>query len=470
MTKHDQNDGNGSAHGASSLPVIPIDRTTEEQYLRQIFVRAQMTQFVEKPFVVARADGVYYWDTEGNRYLDAIAGIYVASVGHNNRRVIAAIREQLDVLAFSPPMHGTNALAIQLANQLAAVAPGDLSAVKFCGGGAEATETAMTMARQYHKLRGDAMKFKIISRYDSWHGATLGALSASGLASRQTVAEPMAGGFVKVFPPTCYRCPFDKSYPDCKITCATLIGDVIEKEGPDTVAAVMVEPIGNTGGIVDPPDEYLPLLREICDRYNVLLIFDEIITSMGRTGQIFAAETFGVLPDLLCLGKGLSGGYGPIFGVICRRPVADVFWGDAATNPGLVTGHTYEGNPLSCAAAMATLAEIVDRDLCANARLVGERLHRGLQGLAEHGIVGDIRGKGLMLGVEFVADPATKRRFKTPIGTLIGQRAQQHGLLTRYDEHWLALGPPLIITEDEADEIIAILDQTIGEVLAEGVN
>ena len=232
---------------------------------------------------MARADGVHYWDVDGNRYLDALSGIYVASVGHNNRRVIEAIRRQLDTLHFSPPMHGTNPVAVQLANLLAELAPGDLSTVKFQCGGAEVTEAAIKLARQYHRLTGSPGKYKIISRYLSWHGSTLGSLSASGLKSRKTVNEPMAPGFLHVFPPTCYRCPFGKTYPDCGITCATIVEQVVAMEDPDTVAAIMVEPIGHTGGVIDPPDEYLPILREICDRHNVLLIFDEVITGIGRT-------------------------------------------------------------------------------------------------------------------------------------------------------------------------------------------
>ena len=189
-------------------------------------------------------------------------------------------------------------------------------------------------------------------------------MSASGLKSRKTVNEPLAPGFIHVFPPTCYRCPFKKTYPDCDITCATLIGDVIEMEDADTVAAVMVEPIGHTGGIIDPPPEYLPTLRKICDQYNVLLVFDEIITGMGRTGRMFAAETFGVVPDAICTAKGLSGGYVPLSALLCRRPIADAFWGPVETNPGFVEGHTFEGSPLACAAGIAVLREIVERDLC----------------------------------------------------------------------------------------------------------
>src|SRR2546430_79031 len=259
---------------ASLMPdLISQAQASEEQFLRQIFVRDQMAEWSRQPLIMARADGIHYWDTSGKRYLDALSGIYVVAVGHNNRRVIEAIRLQLDTLHFSPPMHGTNPVAIQLANVLAELAPGDLSTVKFQCGGSEVTEAAIKLARQYHKLTGSPRKYQIIKRYMSWHGSTLGSLSASRLKSRKTVNEPLAPGFLHVFPPTCYRCPFGKTYPDCGITCATIIENVIEMEDPATVAAIIVEPIGHTGGIIDPPEEYLPILRNLSDRLNALLIF-----------------------------------------------------------------------------------------------------------------------------------------------------------------------------------------------------
>jgi adenosylmethionine-8-amino-7-oxononanoate aminotransferase len=453
----------------SPLDLISFAQTTEERFLRQIFVRDQMAEWTKHPLIMARADGVHYWDVTGKRYLDALSGIYVVSVGHNNRRVIDALHRQLDTLNFSPPMHGTNPVAVQLANLLAEVAPADLSAVKFQCGGSEVTEAAIKLARQYHKLTGSPGKYKVISRYLSWHGSTLGSLSASGLKSRKTVNEPLAPGFLHVFPPTCYRCPFGKSYGECGITCATLVGDVIDMEDPATVAAVIVEPIGHTGGIIDPPEEYLPILREVCDRHNVLLIFDEIITGVGRTGRMFAAETFGVIPDVICTGKGLSGGYVPLSAMICRRTIADTFWGPVAENPGFVEGHTFEGNPLSCASGLAVLREILENDLCTNARKQGERLRAGLGRLAQkHGVIGDIRGKGLFQGIELVKDRATKERFAADValGVRVGRRALDKGLLTRFDPHWIAVGPPLVATAEHIDEIVDLLDRSLGEELA----
>jgi adenosylmethionine-8-amino-7-oxononanoate aminotransferase len=453
----------------TTLPDLIADaQTTEERFLRHIFVRDQMAEWSRQPLVMARADGMHYWDVAGKRYLDALSGIYVVSLGHNNRRVIEAIHRQLDTLHFSPPMHGTNAPAVQLAALLAELAPGDLSAVKFQCGGSEVTEAAIKLARQYHKLTGNPGKYKILSRYLSWHGSTLGSLSASGLKGRKTVNEPLAPGFIHFFPPTCYRCPFGKSYPECGITCATLVGSVTEMEDPDTIAAVMVEPIGHTGGIIDPPPEYLPVLREVCDRHNVLLIFDEIITGAGRTGHLFAAETFGVIPDVLCTAKGLAGGFAPLSAMICRRGIADAFWGPLAENPGFVEGHTFEGNPISCAAGIAVLREILERDLCTNVRKQGARLRAGFEALAKkYGIIGDIRGKGLLQGIEFVRNVATKEPFPTELafGLRVGRRALANGLLCRFDPHWLAFGPALVCTPEHIDEMLALLDRSIAEAL-----
>ena len=453
----------------SAIPDLISDaQTTEEAFLRHIFVRDQMAEWSKSPLVMAKAQGVFYWDVAGKRYLDALSGIYTVSVGHDNRRVIDAIRKQLDTLCFSPPMHGTNPVAIRLATMLAELAPGDLDAVKFQCGGSEVTEAAIKLARQYHRLTGNPGRYKVISRYMSWHGSTLGALSASGLKSRKTVNEPMAPGFLHVFPPTCYRCPFGKAYPECEITCASLIEQVIEMEDPATVAAIMVEPIGHTGGIIDPPPEYLPILRQICDKYGILLIFDEIITGIGRTGDLFAAITFGVTPDVICTAKGLSGGYAPISAMICTRKIADVFWGPIATNPGFVEGHTFEGNPISCAAGIAVLTEILERDLCGNARERGRQLRAGFERLAaKYGVIGDIRGKGLLQGVEFVQDVKTKRSFPAEIGigVRIGRRALANGLLCRFDPNWLAFGPALVVTAEQLDDMLEVLDRSMGEAL-----
>jgi adenosylmethionine-8-amino-7-oxononanoate aminotransferase len=245
---------------------------------------------------------------------------------------------------------------------------------------------------------------------------------------------------------------------------------VIDMEDPATVAAIMVEPIGHTGGLIDPPEEYLRILREICDRHNILLVFDEIITGVGRTGQMFAAQTFGVTPDVICTGKGLSGGFIPLSAMICRKGIADVFWGPIETNPGFVEGHTWEGGPVACAAGIAIIQEILERDLCGNSREQGGRLRTGFERIArKYGVIGDIRGKGLFQAMEFVADRNTKAQFpaKPGFGVRVGKRALEKGLLCRFDPHWIAFGPALTVTGEQIDEMVAILDESLGEILNE---
>src|SRR5208282_627778 len=276
------------------------------QHLKRLFLDfMQMKEFAEHPIIMKSASGVWYEDVAGKKYLDGLSGIFVVNAGHGNRRIIDAMKKQLDEITFAPPLYSTNLRALELAELISKLTPGDLHTVKLLSGGSEATETAMKLARQYHRQTGNPHKYKIISLYDGFHGTTMGALGASGTTKRKTAFEPFGSGYVHVFPPTCYRCPYGLKYPDCHILCARIVEDVIKKEDPSTVSALIVEPISNTGGIITPPDEYFKILREICDKYNVLLIFDEIITGFGRTGEMFAAQTFGTTPDIICLGKGM---------------------------------------------------------------------------------------------------------------------------------------------------------------------
>jgi adenosylmethionine-8-amino-7-oxononanoate aminotransferase len=440
---------------------------SEESLKRIVLDLRQMKTFIEKPLIITKANGVWYEDVDGKKYLDGISGIFVVNVGHNNRRVIESIQKQLGELEFSPPLHSTNPSAILLANKVAEIAPGDLNTVKLVSSGSEATETAMKMARQYHHQTGHPNKYKVISRYWGFHGATLGALSATGTPSRKWMFEPVLQGFVHVWPPTCYRCPFGLNYPDCGIRCATIIEDTVKMEGPETVAAIILEPIGNTGGIITPPPEYLPIVRQICDRYNLLLIFDEIITGFGRTGQWFAAQTFDTLPDILCMGKGMASGYAPMAAIAIRDHVAAAFWGEEEDNIEFADGHTYGGNPVSCAASLACIAEIQERDLPRRARELGTQLIHRLEEVRELGIVGEVRGKGLLIGVEFVKDPLTKEKFPAEIkfGLQVGKKALEKGLILRFDPDWIAFGPPLVTSDAELDQMMDIFTESVREVL-----
>ena len=445
-----------------------IDRLLDPDALRRMVLDLrQMQTFIEDPLVIARADGVWYEDVHGRRILDGLSGIFVVTVGHNNRRVIEAMKSQLDTLAFAPPLHATNPSAIELVNRIAEVTPENLNTVKLLSGGSEATEAAMKLARQYHRQTGNPNKYKIIARYLGYHGATMGALSATGTRRRKTMFEPMLPGFLHVHPPTCYRCPYEKNYPDCDIFCARTIEDMIDLEGAETIAAFIVEPIGNTGGIITPPPEYLPMLRDICSRHNILLIFDEIITGFGRTGQMFAAQTFSATPDILCMGKGMSSGYIPLAGIAFRDTIAQAFFGRDEDEVEFSHGHTYGGNPVAAAAGLACLSEVLERDLCDQAREMGAYLRRYLETFRDLGIVGDIRGKGLLIGMEFVRDPETKEPFGPDVnfGVQVGKTALRKGLLTRFDPNWIAFAPPLIITRDEVDLMLEIFTDSVKEVM-----
>jgi adenosylmethionine-8-amino-7-oxononanoate aminotransferase len=443
-------------------------RFATEDSLRHIMLDyRQMTEFVKEPFVVARADGIRFWDVYGKEYLDGLAGIFTVNVGYNNPQVLAAVTEQLKILPFNPPMHGTNPRAVELANLLAEITPGDLNTARLVDSGSEANEAAFKIARQYHRQTGNPGKFKILSRYLSYHGATAATMSAGGVGYRKTLYEPAAIGHLHTYPPYCYRCPYEKTYPACDVFCARTLRQTIEWEDPRSIAAIIVEPISNTGGIITPPPEYLPTLRQLCDEFNILLIFDEVITGFGRTGSLFAANTFGVNPDILCCGKGMSSGYAPLAAAMISDRVAQSFWGAPGTE--FAHGHTYAGNPVAAAAGLASVREILERRLPENARRVGAYLVQKLERLRSLGIVGDIRGKGLMIGVEFVEDPATKRPFPadTKLGLRIGKQALRNGLLLRFDPNWIAFGPPLIVTEADIDQMVEILEVSTREVLCD---
>lgn len=440
---------------------VPQDLTqyaTPEMLRHMLLDFQQMKSYVHDPIVMARAEDIYYWDVQGKRYIDGISGIFTVNVGHANARVRAALHTQIDALCFAPPLHATNVPAVQLANLLVDIAPGDLNTVKLLSGGSEATEVAMKMARQYHRQTGHPLKFKVVSLYGGYHGATLGALSATGLPQRKAIFEPTLTGFVKAMPPSCYACPFHLEYPSCGMTCVEQIDQIIELEGTETVAAVIVEPISNTGGITTPPAGYLPRLREICDRHNVLLIFDEIITGFGRTGKMFAADTFGVLPDIMCLGKGMGSGYGPLAAVVARDHVAQAFWGEDADGLEFSHGHTFGGNPLSSAAGVAAITEIQERDLCGNAQRMGEYLRMRLLELRDVNVIADVRGKGLLIGIGLARDAAAGSRLPKALrfGQRVAKRALGNGLILRADPDWIAIAPPLTITRTQADEIFAV--------------
>ena len=433
----------------------------------------QMKTFCEHPIVIERGKGIYLYDVNGKRYIDGISGIYVANIGHGNEYVLEAMRRQQEKISFVAPLHAVSDIAVRYALKLGELTPGDLQTIKLLSGGSEATETAMKFTRQYHRQSGNPHKYKVIGCYKSFHGATMGATSASGLGGpRKSVFGPFMPGFLHIMPPTCFTCPYEKTYPDCQSFCARILEEVILLEGPESVAAFIIEPIGNTGGIVTPPDGYLPAIREICAKYNVLLIFDEIITGFGRTGEWFAAQTFHTTPDIICMGKGMGSGYAPLSGVaISDRLYFGAFWGEEEQNIHFAHGHTFGANPLAAAAGLACIEVIEKEKLIENGRRIGDYLRQRLaKEIGDLGILGEVRGKGCLVGIEFVQDAHSKKHF--PPQRMLGKRVEcrllEKGLILRCDPDWIALAPPFIATQVQAEEIVGLLTEAVRKELQEG--
>ena len=435
-----------------------------EQLLRRTFLDYQQTaDFLRHPLILDRGEGLYYWDWEGKRYFDAIGGVFVATLGHRHPRLVAALERQLGKLTLAPPMHGIADVALDFVEKMGTVTPGNLKYVKPFSGGSEAIESAIKFVRQYFKQSGHAGKYKFISRYHGYHGGTAGAMAASGTGSRKTKFEPQMPGFLKVFPPTYYRDRF-RSWEECNRFCARMVEDVIVNEDPETVAGFIVEPIGNTGGIVTPTEEYFQILREVCTRYNVMLIFDEVITGFGKTGSMFAAQTFGVTPDLICCGKGLSSGMMPIGAMIAREDMAEAFWGKAEDDVHFAHGHTFAGNPLACAVGIAVVDEIVEKGLAERAREMGEYLAGKLEELKKYGVVREVRGKGILRGVELVKNTETMEPYPE-LGKALKWTARENGLIMRIDPTWFAVAPALIAGKAEIDEMCSLIERSLLQAL-----
>jgi adenosylmethionine-8-amino-7-oxononanoate aminotransferase len=429
----------------------------------------QMKAFGEDPLILTAGQGIRVQDDHGRWYVDGISGVFVNALGHGNQRVIQAATQQLNTLAFHAPLFSTNVPALQLAKLLLGIAPDGYSTLKFFSGGAEANEAAIKMARQFAAQNGNGKKFKVLSHYRGYHGGTGHALAASGSPGWRSVYEPFAPGFIHIHPPFTYAARFGLDGEALAAAAAALLEETIVLEGPETVAAFITEPIMLSAGVRVPPRGYLERVRAVCDRYDILLIFDEIITGFGRTGQLFASNLFGVTPDLLCFGKGVSGGYAPLSGVMIQERVARTFWGDVDDNVQFRAGHTYAGNPVACAVGLAAVSELLERDLVDNARRMGERLQRGLSALAEkHECILEVRGEGLLLAIEFAQDRATREPFPESLkfGGRVHKAARQRGLLIREGPNFVVVAPPLVVTEAEVDEIVDLMDHAIGDAVA----
>lgn len=436
----------------------------QEYLLKHTYIDfQQMWEFIETPLILEKADKLYYWDIAGKRYFDGIGGVFVASLGHRHPRLHEAVARQMERITFAPPLHGITDVALDFVEKVGSVAPGKLKFVKGFSGGSEAVEASLKFVRQYFKQTGHPGKYKVISRYFGYHGGTFGGMAASGTGPRKTKFEPQMPGFVKVFPPTHYRDRF-ASWEEANRFAAESIEDAIVGEDPETVAAVIVEPVGNTGGIITPTDEYFRIIRQACDRHNVILIFDEVITGFAKTGRMFAAQTFGVTPDIICTGKGISNGVIPLGAMIAREDMADAFFGPPEANLQFAHGHTFAGNPLASALGIAVIEEIQERRLDEKAARLGDYLVSRLECLKKFGVVREVRGKGVLRGVELVKDTRTMQPFPE-LGKALKRTALENGLIMRVDPSWFAVCPPLIAEEADIDEMCALIEKSLSDAL-----
>jgi putrescine aminotransferase len=429
-----------------------------------------MKPFADDPLVLTEGRGIYVTDIDGRRYIDGLSGTFCVNLGHGNHGLAQAAARQIERLALACPTLGTSDRALELTRALLDITPPQYTTVKLLSGGSEATEAAIKMARQYHKQTGAATKYKVLSHYRAYHGGTAHALAAGGQRIWRSAYEPLPSGFIHLHTPDPYRPPFPgEPDPDALgAAYANLAEEVIQLEGAETIAAFITEPILLSAGVVVPPADYLARIRRLCDRYNIVLIYDEIITGFGRAGRMFAAEIWDAWPDIFCLGKGLSGGYAPLSATILTDRLARAFWGGAADEVQFHAGHTYGGNPVACAVGLEALRQLRDDGIPERARERGAQMKGRLRALQErYPALGDVRGEGLLLGVEFVQDRRTRARFAPEVnfGLQVRDAARRRGLLLRASPWMVAFAPPLTTSADEADDIVNIFEQALAEVL-----
>ena len=423
------------------------------------------------PVIVVEGDGIRVKDVDGNSWIDVNGGYNSVNVGYGQGEIADAVHKQLTKLPYFP--NGTTTEpTIELAQKLVQMSPGNLSRVFPVSGGSEANETAIKIVRAYHRRIGDKGRYKIISRRGSYHGMTGGVLWLGGHALNPRVDyEPEYPGMLYAPQPNPYRCEFGgTSASECALRCAQAVEDVILQNDPETIAAFIGEPIAVPAGAVVPGDNYWPMIRDICDKYGILLIMDEVICGFGRTGKMFASEHWDVVPDIMTVAKGITSSYFPLAATLVSEDIADQFGGE---NNYLRHVFTSSGHPVASAAALKNI-EIIQREhLVENALTVGDYLKGQLLGLMETcSVIGDVRGKGLLLAVELVSDRQDKAPFppEFELANRLNNKFRRNGLIFRVGGAILTIGPPLCITRSEVDEIVAILGQSFIEIAEEFVS
>ncbi|MDP4899320.1 MAG: aspartate aminotransferase family protein [Pontimonas sp.] len=416
--------------------------------------------------VIVKGNGHHIWDDKGKRYIDGLAGLFVVNAGHGRARLAEVARQQAEELAFFPLWSYAHPAAIELADKLADYAPGDLNKVFFTTGGGEAVESAFKLAKQYWKLKGHPMKHKVISRYVAYHGTPQGALAITGIPSMKAMFEPLTPGGFRV-PNTNYYRAEEMGFPggteeEFGLWAANRIEEMIEFEGPDTVAAVFLEPVQNSGGCFPPPPGYFQRVREICDKHNVLLVSDEVICAFGRIGEMFACNAFDYVPDIITCAKGMTSGYSPIGAMITSDRLFEPFSKGDTT---FYHGYTFGGHPVSAAVALENLKIFEEEGINEHVRKNSPKFRAALERLLDIPIVGDVRGAGYFFGIELVKDKVTKETFSDEeseklLRGFLSKALFEAGLYCRADDRGdpvIQLAPPLTIGPAEFDEIEAIL-------------
>ena len=420
-----------------------------------------------KQIVVTGGSGSTIVDADGTEYLDGMAGLWCVNIGYGRTELAEVAAAQMRELSYFPHT-AMNVPAAALAEKINGLMDGGYHTY-FVNSGSEANEAGFKIARQYMKQEyPGAYRFKTVSRYYAYHGTTLATLDAGGMGERKAKFEPYSGDFVHVAPPYCYRCPFGLNYPSCGLACVKNMETTILGEGPETVAEVIVEPVMSGVGVAVPPDEYLPEVESLCRKYGILLHIDEVINGFGRTGKMFAHQHYGVSPDIVAVAKGISSAYQPIAATVVKNKVFDSFYGDPAENRQVAQVNTYGGHPVAAAVALRNIEIMEGERLVARAAETGAYLLDGLSGLTSHKAVGDVRGKGLLIGVELVKDRATKEQLDPAQFAAVIDFCRDHRVIVgrsgggRGFGTTVALCPPLVITRAECDRIV----DTLGRALA----
>jgi taurine--2-oxoglutarate transaminase len=437
------------------MEVILSKLTSQEivQMNREYTFFSWSIQGQTNPIPVEKADGIYFWDTDGKRYLDFSSQLMNTNIGHQHPKVVKAIQDQAAKLCFVHPGNATDVRGL-LGKKLAEVTPGNLKKTFFALGGAEANENAIKIARFYTGRR------KILARYRSYHGATHGSIALTG-DYRRLAVEPVMPGGVHFLDPYCYRCPFGQQKENCKRECIAHVEEIIKYEGPDKIAAIIMEGVVGSNGLIIAPDDYWPRVREICNKYGILLISDEVMSGWGRTGKWFAVDNWGVTPDIITTAKGITSGYIPLGVCIVSEPIANFF-----EDKYLYAGLTYSGHALACATALATIAVYEEDGLIENAVQMGKILGETLESIkTRHPSVGDVRYLGLFSTIELVTNRETKEIFPASKMVELGKFLRENGLFTFIMANnmgsMLFVVPPLCINKEQLNEGLSIIEDAL---------